>query len=97
MAKIKPIIVVLGLFSLIGIIHGIILDSFNLFVTWFLIGLWLIFSFKVFKNIKRYRSFNSPHNTAFFVIEPLFVGIFYSIWGYFTGLFGGQHCIMESN
>lgn len=96
MAKIKPIIVVLGLFSLIGIIHGIILDSFNLFVTWFLIGLWLIFSFKVFKNIKRYRSFNSPHNTAFFVIEPLFVGIFYSIWGYFTGLFG-ENLIEGSN
>jgi len=89
-------IVILGLFSLIGIIHGIILDSFNLFVTWLLIGLWLIFSYKVFRNIKRYRSFNSPHNTAFFVILPLFVGIFYSIWGYFTGLFG-ENLIEGSN
>ena len=96
MAKIKPIVVVLGSFSVIGIIHGIILDSFALFITWFLIGLWLIFTFKVFRNIKRYRSFNSPHNTAFFVILPLFVGIFYSIWGYFTGLFG-ENLIEGSN
>ena len=88
MVKIKTVIIILGIFSLIGIIHGIATASFNVFITWLLIGIWLIFSFKVFKNIKRYRSFNSPYNTAFFIIGPLVVGIFYSIWGYFTGLMG---------
>jgi len=88
MVKTKTVIIILGVFSLIGIIHGVATASFNVFVTWLLIGIWLIFSFKVFKNIKRYRSFNSPYNTAFFIIGPLVVGIFYSIWGYFTGLMG---------
>jgi len=88
MVKIKTVIIILGIFSLIGIIHGITTASFNVFITWLLIGIWSIFSFKVFKNIKRYRSFHSPYNTAFFIIGPLVVGIFYSIWGYFTGLLG---------
>ena len=88
MVKIKTVITILGIFSLIGMFHGIATASFNVFITWLLIGIWLIFSFKVFKNIKRYRSFNSPYNTAFFIIGPLVVGIFYSIWGYFTGLMG---------
>ena len=88
MVKIKTGIIILGIFSLIGMIHGIAAASFNIFITWLLIGIWLIFSFKVFKNIKRYRSFNSPYNTAFFIIGPLVIGIFYSIWGYFTGLLG---------
>ncbi len=88
MVKTKTVIIILGIFSLIGIIHGIVTASFNVFITWLLIGIWLILSFNVFKNIKRYRSFNSPHNTAFFIIGPLVVGIFYSIWGYFTGLMG---------
>ena len=88
MVKTKTVIIILGIFSLIGLIHGIAAASFNVFITWLLIGIWLIFSFKVFKNIKRYRSFNSPYNTAFFIIGPLLVGIFYSIWGYFTGLMG---------
>ena len=57
-------------------------------MTWFLIGLWLIFTLKIFENIKRHREFNSPHNTAFFVILPLGVGIFYSIWGFYTGILG---------
>ncbi len=86
--KIKSVAIVLGIFLLIGIIHGIIADSFNVFVSWLLIGIWLIYSFKVLKNIKQYREFNSPHNTAFFSIGPVFVGIFYSIWGNFTGLLG---------
>ncbi|MFX1380609.1 MAG: hypothetical protein ACFFA4_16120, partial [Promethearchaeota archaeon] len=72
----------------IGIIHGVILNSFNVFASWLLIGIWLIYSIKVIKNIKQYREFNSPHNTAFFTIGPVFMGIFYSIWGNFTGLLG---------
>jgi hypothetical protein len=76
------------IFLVIGIIHGAILNSFNIFIRWLLIGIWLIYSFKVIKNIKKYREFNSPHNTAFFIISPVFIGIFYSIWGNFTGLLG---------
>jgi len=87
-AKIKSVAIVLGIFSLIGIIHGAILNSVNVFASWLLIGIWLVFSFKVLKNIKQYREYNSPHNTAFFAIAPVFVGIFYSIWGNFTGLLG---------
>ncbi|MFX1591267.1 MAG: hypothetical protein ACFFCL_01120 [Promethearchaeota archaeon] len=78
----------MAIFLVIGIIHGAIINSFNVFVSWILIGIWLIFSFKVIKNIKQYREFNSPHNTAFFTIGPVFMGIFYSIWGNFTGLLG---------
>lgn len=88
MAKIKSVAITLVIFLLIGIIHGAILNSFNIFASWLLIGIWLIFSFKVLKNIKQYREFNSPHNTAFFTIGPVFIGIFYSIWGNFTGLLG---------
>jgi len=87
-AKIKPTTITLGIFLLIGIIHGAILNSFNVFVTWFLIGIWLIYSLKVLKNIKQYREYNSPHNTAFFTIGPVLIGILYSIWGNFTGLLG---------
>jgi hypothetical protein len=86
--KIKSIALVLISFSIIGIIHGAIVNSFNVFVSWFLIGIWLIFTFKVLKNVKQYREYRSPHNTAFFTIGPVFVGIFYSIWGNFTGLLG---------
>jgi len=86
--KIKSIALLLISFSIIGIIHGTILNSFNVFLSWFLIGIWLIFTFKVIKNIKQHREYRSPHNTAFFTIAPVFIGIFYSIWGNFTGLLG---------
>ncbi len=88
MVKTKAVAISLIIFSIIGIIHGAILDSFNVFVTWLLISLWIIFNIKILENVKRHREFNSPHNTAFFVIIPLFIGIFYSIWGYFTGILG---------
>ncbi|MFW9894331.1 MAG: hypothetical protein ACFFD7_00840, partial [Candidatus Thorarchaeota archaeon] len=88
MTKIKSIAILLILFSIIGIIHGAVLNSFNIFLSWLLIGIWLIFTFRVLKNIKQYREYRSPHNTAFFTIGPVFVGIFYSIWANFTGLLG---------
>ena len=88
MPKFKAIAITLVIFSFIGIIHGLILDSFNVFVSWLLIGIWIIFSINVVKNIKQYREYRSPHNTAFFIIGPVIVGIFYSIWGNFTGLLG---------
>ncbi|MFW9819762.1 MAG: hypothetical protein ACFFE5_09145 [Candidatus Thorarchaeota archaeon] len=88
MVKFKAVAITLVIFLIIGIIHGAILNSFNVFASWLLIGIWIIFSFRVIKNIKQYREFNSPHNTAFFTIGPVFMGIFYSIWGNFTGLLG---------
>jgi hypothetical protein len=86
--KTKAIILSLFPFTIIGIIHGAMLNSVNIFVSWILIGIWLILSFKVLKNIKQHREYNSPHNTAFFTIIPAFIGIFYSIWGNFTSLLG---------
>lgn len=78
---------VLLLISLIiGLIHGLIISSFNVFLSWLLIGIWLILTIKIIKNTKRYREFNSPHNTAFFVVLPIFIAIFYTIWSNFTGL-----------
>ncbi len=77
-------------------IHGLISASLNNFITWLLIGLWLIFTIKLYENIKRHREFNSPHNTAFFVIIPLLIGVFYSIWGSFTGILG-ENLIPDSN
>jgi hypothetical protein len=96
MAKFKSVIVTLTIFSLIGIIHAVIQNSIVIFLSWFLIGIWVIYSFKVIKNIKQYREFNSPHNTAFFTIGPAFIGIFYSIWGNFTDLLG-TNLLADSN
>jgi len=86
--KNKTTTIIFTIFLIIGAIHGLLSYSFYNFMTWLLIGLWLIFTLKIFGNIKRHREFNSPHNTAFFVILPLCVGIFYSIWGFYTGILG---------
>ncbi len=88
MVKKKGLAIIFIVFLIIGIIHSSISISLNIFLTWIFIGLWIIFTIKIFENIKQHREFNSPHNTAFFVIIPLFIGIFYSIWGYFTGILG---------
>jgi len=88
MVKNKILIILFTLFLIIGAIHGLLSYSFTNFVTWLLIGLWVIFTLKIFENIKRHREFNSPHNTAFFVIVPLGIGIFYSIWGFYTEILG---------
>ncbi|MFX1499024.1 MAG: hypothetical protein ACFFBH_16025 [Promethearchaeota archaeon] len=89
MVKNKVLVVISILFLIVGIIHGFIITfSLNIFFTWPLIGLWVIFTLKIIENLRRHREFNSPHNTAFFVVIPLFIGIFYSIWGYFTGILG---------
>ena len=96
MVKRKVIVITLTIFFLIGIIHGLISASLNNLITWILIGLWLVFTIKLFENIKRHREFNSPHNTAFFVIVPLLIGVFYSIWGSFTGILG-DNIISGSN
>ena len=96
MVKRKAILIILTIFFLIGLIHGLISASLNNFVTWIFIGFWLVFTIKLFENIKRHREFNSPHNTAFFVIIPLLIGVFYSIWGSFTGILG-ENLISGSN
>ncbi len=83
--KYNSIILLISL--IIGLIHGIITASFNVFLSWLLIGNWLILTIKIIKNTKRYREFNSPHNTAFFILLPIFIGVFYTIWSNFTGLF----------
>lgn len=88
MVKNKTLTIIFAIFLVIGVIHGLISFSFLNFATWVLIGLWVIFTIKLYVNIKRHREFNSPHNTAFFVIIPLTIGIFYSIWGYYTGILG---------
>ena len=89
MVKKKGFVIIFIIFLIIGIIHGAIISiSLNIFLTWPLIGLWIILTLRIIGNIKRHREFNSPHNTAFFVVIPLFIGIFYSIWGYFTGILG---------
>jgi len=88
MVKNKTLTIIFTIFLIIGLIHGLLSFSFLNFATWLLIGLWLMFTIKLFENIKRHREFNSPHNTAFFVIIPLGIGIFYSIWGFYTGLLG---------
>jgi len=88
MVKNKILAIIFTPFLIIGVIHGLLTYSFTNFATWLLIGLWLIFTIKIFENIKRHREFNSPHNTAFFVVVPLGIGIFYSIWGFYTGLLG---------
>jgi len=88
MARNKTTTIIFTFFLIIGAIHGLLSYSFFNFATWLLVGLWLIFTLKIFENIKRHREFNSPHNTAFFVIVPLGIGIFYSIWGFYSGILG---------
>ncbi len=84
MMRIKRIYLYVILFAvLISTIVGLSTGSINLFFSCLLIGFWFAFTLKFFDKIKKYRQFNSPHNTSFFIIVPLFVGLFYSWWGYF--------------
>jgi hypothetical protein len=96
MVKKKIIAILFIPFLVIGLIHGLMSSSFNNFFTWILIGLWISVVLKIIENVKKHREFNSPHNTAFFVIIPLFMGIFYSIWGYYTGILG-ENLLVGSN
>ena len=88
MVKKKGLIIFFIIFVIIGLIHGLISGFMLNFISWILIGVWLILLFKILENIKRHREFNSPHNTAFFVILPLFIGIIYSVWAPFSGFLG---------
>jgi len=79
---------IIFLISLVaGIIHGIIINpSINLFLSWIFLGLWVLFTLAFFTKLHIYRQLHSPHNTSFFIIGPMTIGILYSLWGYFTEL-----------
>jgi len=89
LVKLRWYLIILSIFLIIAIIHGIILTpAANIFISWLFVGFWCCFTLTFFQRIKTSHSFNSPHNTAFFIIVPLLIGLFYSFWGYFTGLIG---------
>ncbi|MFX1295403.1 MAG: hypothetical protein ACFFD2_11215 [Promethearchaeota archaeon] len=71
----------------IGLIHGFaIANSINVFLSWLLIGAWLCVTFYFFRKLRSYHEFGSSYNTSTFILSPLFIGIFYCLWGYYTGL-----------
>ncbi|TFG03024.1 MAG: hypothetical protein EU540_00445 [Promethearchaeota archaeon] len=88
MLKIRTALILL--FSIgIALFYGlIILRSWNTFLSIVLIGLWILFTIKFFQKRKEYKEYNSPKNTSFFLLCPLGVALFYSIWSYFTGFWG---------
>lgn len=72
-----------------GVVHGVFIEpSFNILVSWILIGIWLDITIATIGKSKQHSEYNSPHNTAFFTIVPMFIGLFYSMWSNFTGLLG---------
>lgn len=80
-------LIILIISLVVAIIHGtVITQSPNLFFSWLFVGFWICFTLIFFQKLKYYRQFNSPHNTSFFILGPITIGIFYSLWGYFTGL-----------
>ena len=71
----------------IGIVHGVaITPSANLFFSWLLVGIWVVFTIHLLHKVNVQRQYNAPHNTSFFIFGPISVGILYSFWGYFTEL-----------
>jgi len=80
---------IIAISLIIGFIHGVYIEpSFNILLSWILIGAWIAFTLKIFEQTRKYREYNSPHNTAFFILGPPFIGIFFTIWSSFTGLLG---------
>ncbi len=73
----------------IAVIYGFFIEnSRNIFCSVVLIGTWFLFVLKYFEKRKHYNEFNSPHNTPFFLFAPLFLGLFYNFWSYYTGILG---------
>ncbi len=71
----------------IGIIHGVVITpSPNLFFSWLLVGIWICFTLHLFHKLNLHRQYNSPHNTSFFILGPISIGILMAFWGYFTEL-----------
>ncbi|MHA1756535.1 MAG: hypothetical protein ACTSVV_07190 [Promethearchaeota archaeon] len=73
---------------IIGSFHGLYTISIYVFLSWIFIGLWLDFTIKFLEKRKIARELNSPQNTSFFLFGPLFVGLFFNFWGYYTGFLG---------
>ncbi len=60
----------------------------SIFYSWILVGVWFMFTLYFGQNLKRSSEFNSPHNTFSFIFAPLFFGLIYCFWGYFTAILG---------
>jgi len=60
-----------------------------------LVGLWFNYLIKFFEKTRNYREYNSPHNTSFFILSVIFIGLFYLYTGYYSELFN-QNLIDES-
>jgi hypothetical protein len=60
--------------------------SVNIFISWVLIGFWVIFSIITIAKIRTYRQFNSPHNTSFFILGINTIGLFYFYSSFYTEL-----------
>ncbi|MFX1256734.1 MAG: hypothetical protein ACFFAN_02660 [Promethearchaeota archaeon] len=87
----KKTFIILIIFIVIAVIHGLYIEpSLNVFFSWLLIGFWILFTIRFFLQVRRARSFGSPHNTSFFILGPLIIGSFYSFWAYFTGFLGSN-------
>lgn len=56
------------------------------FYSWLFVGVWCTFTLYFGDNLKRSSEFNSPHNTFTYISAPLFVGLIFCFWGYFTSI-----------
>ncbi|MBN1216429.1 MAG: hypothetical protein JXA99_13445 [Candidatus Lokiarchaeota archaeon] len=72
---------------MIGIVHGVGESSLNIFFSWIFIGFWLLFIIKYREKVRKFKDYNSPHNTSFFVLAVIFTGLLYLYIGYYTDLF----------
>ena len=74
---------------LIGFIIGISLgnpvsDDSDIFYTFVLIAIWISATIAMIGRMRAAREFNSPHNTAFFIVGSFFISFIYGAWGNFT-------------
>ncbi len=86
--KKKVQLIILTVFLIVAIIIGVYFRSWNTFFSSLFIELWFIIPIKFLKKRKELNEYNSPHNTSFFVLAPMIIGLFYSFWGYFTTFLG---------
>ncbi len=62
----------------------------NVFWSWLLIGIWLMFVMKLIDAAAYLGSFNSMKNHALFVSGTNFFALIYSAWGNFSTIMGGS-------
>lgn len=82
--------IIIFIFLIIGIIHGVIDGSPNILFTWTLIGIWIAYTIGVFKKVRKIRTYSTPHNSGLLILSTLFIGVFYSFWGRYTALLSGN-------